>query len=82
MPLPICWTMFCIDEATAEAIRRVYTEDGELSAVAELRRHFPLINDHADGLRCVRMIAGWQPLVPPVEVTGQVIQFPERRRLP
>jgi len=41
--------MFCVDEATAEAIRRVFDEEGELSAVLELRRHFPLITDNARG---------------------------------
>ena len=33
--------MFCVDEATAESIRRAYLEDGEFSAMVELRRHFP-----------------------------------------
>jgi len=50
--------MFCVDEATAEAIRRVFDEEGELSAVIELRRHFPLITDTARRRECVRIIAG------------------------
>ena len=54
--------MFCVDEPTAEAIRRVFHEDGELSAVVELRRHFPAITDMARGRECVRAIAGWRPL--------------------
>ena len=54
--------MFCVNESTAEAIRRAYTEGGELSAVVELRRHFPGITDNANARRCVRMIASWQPL--------------------
>jgi hypothetical protein len=33
--------MFSVDETTAEAIRQVFEESGELSAVVELRRHFP-----------------------------------------
>jgi hypothetical protein len=33
--------MFSVDEATAAAIRQVFEESGELSAVVELRRHFP-----------------------------------------
>ncbi len=74
--------MFCVDEPTAEAIRRVYAEDGERVAVAELRRYFPLIHDDANGLRCVRVIAGWQTPATPAEATGQVIQFPDRRRTP
>jgi len=74
--------MFCVDEPTADAIRRVYAEDGERLAVAELRRHFPLIRDDASGIRCVRMIAGWQSPAAPAEATGQVIQFSGRRRTP
>jgi len=38
--------MFIVDEATAEAIRIAFERNGELSAVAELRRHFPLITDN------------------------------------
>jgi hypothetical protein len=37
--------MFAVDEATAEAIRRALDEGGELSAVVELRRHYPGIID-------------------------------------
>ncbi len=51
--------MFCVDEETAEAIRRAFMDDGELSAVVEFRRHFPLITDHARALECARIIAGW-----------------------
>ena len=54
--------MFCVDESTAEAIRRAYNESGELSAMVELRRHFPGIMDNANARLCVRIIAGWQPL--------------------
>ena len=50
--------MFCVDEATAESIRRAYTEDGEFSAVVELRRHFPGIADNENARLCVRTIAG------------------------
>jgi len=35
--------MFVVDEKTAEAIRRAWDESGELSAILELRRHYPLI---------------------------------------
>ena len=59
--------MFSVDEATAAAIRRAYIEDGEFSAVVELRRHFPGIADNENARLCVRQIAGWQPL-PPVPV--------------
>jgi len=34
--------MFVVDEATAAAIRAALQQGGELSAVIELRRHFPL----------------------------------------
>ncbi len=56
--------MFCVDEATAEAIRRAYTEDGEFSAVIELRRHFPGIEGYENARLCVRSIASWRPLPP------------------
>ena len=56
--------MFAVDEATAEAIRHALNESGELAAVVELRRHFPLITDNEDARRCVRTIAGWKPLPP------------------
>ena len=52
--------MFCVDEEVAAAIRRVFNEEGELSAVVELRRHFPFITDITLGRECVRIIARWQ----------------------
>jgi hypothetical protein len=54
--------MFAVDEQTAEAIRRAFNESGELAAVVELRRHFPLIRDNEQARACVRTIAGWKPL--------------------
>ena len=56
--------MFIVDEPTAAAIRKAYKESGELSAVVELRRHFPGIADNENARRCVRTIASWQPLPP------------------
>jgi hypothetical protein len=56
--------MFSVDDATAAAIRRAFEESGELTAVVELRRHFPGITDNAAARRCVRMIATWKPLSP------------------
>jgi hypothetical protein len=56
--------MFTVDEATATAIRNALERGGELSAVAELRRHFPLITDNEDARRCVRAIASWNPVPP------------------
>jgi hypothetical protein len=58
--------MFAVDEATAAAIRRAFNESGELAAVVELRRYFPLIQDNEQARACVRTIAGWKllPLKP------------------
>jgi hypothetical protein len=53
--------MFSVDEMTAEAIRQMFEESGELSAVVELRRHFPGITNNAAACRCVRVIAGRKP---------------------
>jgi hypothetical protein len=54
--------MFTVDEPTAEAIRLALDKGGELSAVVELRRHFPLITDNEHARSCVRAIATWKPL--------------------
>ena len=51
--------MFVVDEETATAIRRAWDEGAELSAVIELRRHFPLVTDGENARRCVRTIVGW-----------------------
>jgi hypothetical protein len=56
--------MFSVDEATAAAIRQAFEESGELSAVVELRRHFPGIADNENARLCVRAIANWKPLPP------------------
>jgi hypothetical protein len=56
--------MFAVDEATAEAIRNALREGGELSAVVELRRHFPPIKDNEQARRCVWTIASWKSLPP------------------
>ncbi len=50
-----------VDEATAEAIRRAWQEQGELSALIELRRHFPLLADNAGAWRCLHAILSWTP---------------------
>ena len=54
--------MFAVDEETAAAIRRAFNEDGEFSAVVELRRHYPAITDNTKARLCVRIIASWQPI--------------------
>jgi hypothetical protein len=62
--LPILAAMFSVDETTAEAIRQVFEKSGELSAVVELRRHFPGITNNETARICVRVIADWKPLPP------------------
>jgi hypothetical protein len=47
--------MFAVDDAAAAAIRNALRQGGELSAVVELRRCFPLITDNAEARRCVQM---------------------------
>jgi hypothetical protein len=56
--------MFSVDEPTAAAIRKAFEESGELSAIVELRRHFPGLKDNENARICVRAIAGWKPLPP------------------
>ena len=56
--------MFVVTEADAAAIRTAFHEEGELSAIIELRQRFPGIADHANARACVRTIAGWQQLPP------------------
>jgi hypothetical protein len=58
--------MFTVSEADAAAIRTAFNEEGELSAVIELRRRFRGISDNAKARTCVRMIAGWKPPSEPV----------------
>ncbi len=54
--------MFAVDEPTAQAIRLAFDQGGELSAIVELRRHYPLITDNEQAAGCVRTIAAWKPL--------------------
>ena len=62
--------MFMVTEENAAAIRAAFDQDGELSAVVELRRRFPGITDNAHARTCVRSIAGGTPLPPaPCTVT-------------
>jgi hypothetical protein len=55
-------SMFAVDKATAEAVRRTFEESGELAAAVELRRCFPGIATIAAARDCARIIASWQPL--------------------
>jgi hypothetical protein len=57
--------MFVVDEETAAAIRRAWQEGGELAGGVELRRHFPLITDHAHARRCLWVIMGWRLMPQP-----------------
>jgi len=68
--------MFAVDEAAAAAIRRVFTEEGELSAIVELRRRFPGVAPGPNARECVRMIAGWTP---PAESADRVVPLRPRR---
>ena len=70
--------MFCVDEPAAEAIRRALDENGELAAVAELRRRYPLVADGDQARACVRAIARWRPLPPVTELAQK--RAPARRR--
>ncbi len=53
--------MFIVTESDAAAIRDAFHEEGELSAIIELRWRFPGITDHAQARACARTIAGWTP---------------------
>jgi hypothetical protein len=54
--------MFCVSEAQAAIIRTAFEQRGELSAVVELRRLFPGVDNIALARECVRTIAGWYSL--------------------
>ena len=57
--------MFIITEADVDAIRAIFSQEGELSAAIELRRRFPGITDNVKARAHVRTIAGWKPLPSP-----------------
>lgn len=57
--------MFAVDDASAASIRRAYEEDGELAAMVEFRRIYPLVQDNAHARSCVLMIASWRPISSP-----------------
>jgi hypothetical protein len=62
--------MFAVDDAAAAAIRNALRQGGELSALVELRRCFPLITDNAEARRCVQIIPQWKPLPPAKPIRG------------
>ena len=62
--------MFTVTETEAAVIRRVFEEEGELSAMIEVRRLFPGIPDNVQARDCARTIAGWRPVpAAPVPMT-------------
>ena len=62
--------MFTVTETEAAVIRRVFEEEGELSAMIEVRRLFLGITDDVEARDCARTIAGWRPVpVAPVPMT-------------
>jgi hypothetical protein len=69
--------MFAVDGETADAIRRVFDNDGELSAMIEFRRHYPGITDSVKACECVRIIAGWAPQPKP-PAKGAVVRLRSR----
>ena len=71
--------MFMVTEADAAAIRAAFHEEGELSAIIELRQRFPGVTDHAQARACVRTIARWRP--PPATLGPVVVPLrPAKRR--
>jgi hypothetical protein len=69
--------MLTVDEATADAIRRAFNEGGELAAVVELRRHFPLIQDNEQARACV----GRSPAGSRLRRWASVLHGADRRRV-
>lgn len=53
--------MFVIDDAIAEAIRRIWQEQGRLAALVKPRRHSPSITDNARAWLYLQAIVGWTP---------------------
>ncbi|MGA8192756.1 MAG: hypothetical protein WB902_05220 [Acetobacteraceae bacterium] len=62
--IPMLAEMFVVSEAEAAAIRTAFEQQGELSAVAELRRLFPGITENVQARECAPVIARWKPLAP------------------
>jgi len=54
--------MFAVEPAIADAIRRIFQEQGELAAIVELRRHFPLFESNEQARSCMLAIASWAPI--------------------
>ena len=54
--------MFAVNPEVADAIRQAFQERGELAAIVELRRHFPLFESNDQARSCVLAIASWKPI--------------------
>ncbi|NYZ14374.1 hypothetical protein HL658_17620 [Azospirillum sp. RWY-5-1] len=52
--------MFIVSEHEAALIQAAWHWGGELAAVAELRRVFPIFQGNERAADAVRMIAGWR----------------------
>ena len=58
--------MFVVSEAEAAAIRTIFQERGELSAMVELRRLFPGITEATQARECASASAAWKPTSVPL----------------
>lgn len=63
--------MFAVAPAVADAIRQAFQEHGELAAIVELRRHFPLFESNEQARSCVLAIANWKPIPSPLPKRGR-----------
>lgn len=52
--------MFMVSEQEAAAIQAAWHRGGELAAVAELRRMFPVFQGNERAAEAARAIAGWR----------------------
>lgn len=63
--------MFTVEPAVADTIRQVFQEQGELAAIVELRRHFPLFESNEQARSFVLAIASWTPIPPRQPTRGK-----------
>ena len=56
--------MFVMSEAEVTTIQDAFSRGGEVSAVVELRRLFPLLANSEHTRSCVRSILAWRPARP------------------
>ena len=65
--------MFTVSDQDAAAIRAAFHDEGELSAIIEIRRRYPGVGDRDQARECVRTIAGWEPLPGPSATVTQLV---------